>query len=655
VPAIDLPVDGRIRVVIGNVQPTVDAGAHPAKRVVGEPVVVEADLVADGHDLLRGVVRHRPEGGRWTEVELALAQEGLDRWSACFVPRQEGRHEFCVRAWIDHEGSWLQGTRRKLQAGQDVTVELLQGAELVEAARDGTKAAAAADLDALAAALRSGDTTPLTDPANRLGRLLRKHGVRRWVAESPAYELVVDRERAAFSSWYELFPRSVGSDGTRHGTLGDVAKDLPRVAAMGFDVLYLPPIHPIGHTARKGPNNSLTARPADVGSPWAIGSEEGGHTAVHPQLGQPSAVRDLVAEARAHGMEVALDLAFQCSPDHPWITQHPSWFKHRPDGSIQYAENPPKRYEDIVPIDFESDDWLGLWAALRTVVGHWVDQGVRIFRVDNPHTKALPFWAWLIPEVKASDPDVLFLAEAFTRPRIMEHLAKIGFSQSYTYFTWRRHAGELRAYFEELTGTERVDYMRPNVWPNTPDILTDQLQTGERGMFATRALLAATLCSSYGIYGPAFELLEHEPREPGSEEYRDSEKYQLRSWDHDDSRSLAPLLTRLNHLRHEHPALQTNRTLHFHDVDGEDLLAYSKRSFDGDDVVLVVANAHGRERRAGVVHLDLEALGLEDGRPFQVHDQLGDGRWTWSGADNYVELDPDVLPGHVFTLGPVPA
>ncbi|HYF45099.1 MAG TPA: alpha-1,4-glucan--maltose-1-phosphate maltosyltransferase [Acidimicrobiales bacterium] len=648
-------MDGRVRVVISNVQPTVDAGTYPAKRVVGEPVVVEADLVADGHDLLRGAVRHRPGGGRWTEVEMALAYEGLDRWSACFVPRQEGRHEFVVRGWIDHAGTWLHGTRRKLQAGQDVTVELLQGAEHVEAARDATKAAAAADLDALAAALRKGDTAPLTDPTNRLGRLLRKHGVRSWVAESRAYEIVVDRERAAFSTWYELFPRSVGSDGERHGTLGDVAKELPRVASMGFDVLYLPPIHPIGRAARKGPNNSLTAGPDDVGSPWAIGSEEGGHTAVHPQLGPPSAVRDLVTEAKAHGMEVALDLAFQCSPDHPWITQHPSWFKHRPDGSIQYAENPPKRYEDIVPIDFETEDWLGLWAALRTVVGHWVDQGVRIFRVDNPHTKALPFWAWLIPEVKASDPDVLFLAEAFTRPRIMEHLAKIGFSQSYTYFTWRRDAAELREYFEELTQTERVDYMRPNVWPNTPDILSDQLQTGARGMFATRALLAATLCSSYGIYGPAFELLEHEPREPGSEEYRDSEKYQLRSWDHDDPRSLAPLLTRLNHLRHEHPALQTNRTLHFHDVDGDDLLCFSKRSFDGEDVVLVVVNAHGLDRRAGMVHLDLEALGLEEGRPFQVHDRLGDGRWTWSGPDNYVELDPEVLPGHVFTVGPVPA
>ncbi len=639
--------------VIGNHQPTVDAGAHPVKRVVGEPVVVEADLVADGHDQLRGVVRHRSPGGRWTEVDLALAYEGLDRWSACFVPRQVGRHEFLVRAWVDHEASWLIGTQRKLAAGQDVAVELLIGAELVEAARDGTKAAAAADLDALAAALRKGDTAPLTDPTNRLGRLLRKHGERHWPTESEVREVVVDRERAGFSTWYELFHRSVGSDGTTHGTLADVAADLPRVAAMGFDVLYFPPIHPIGQTARKGPNNRLAATPDDVGSPWAIGSDEGGHTAIHPRLGTPSDLRDLVTAAHEQGMEVALDLAFQCSPDHPWITQHPTWFKHRPDGSIQYAENPPKRYEDIVPLDFETEDWLGLWAGLRTVVGHWVDQGVRIFRVDNPHTKALPFWAWLIPEVKAADPDVLFLAEAFTRPRVMEHLAKIGFTQSYTYFTWRRTATELREYFEELTATDRVEYMRPNVWPNTPDILSDQLATGDRGMFATRALLAATLSASYGIYGPAFELVEHVPREPGSEEYLDSEKYQLRAWDHDDPRSLAPLLTRLNQLRREHPALQSNRHLRFHEVDGEDLLCWSKRSWDGD-VVLVVVNAHGHEPRSGMVHLDLEELGLTPDTPFEVHDQLGDGRWVWTGPDNYVELDPAVLPGHVFTLGPVP-
>jgi starch synthase (maltosyl-transferring) len=565
-----------------------------------------------------------------------------------------GRHEFHVRAWIDHPGSWLVGTRRKIEAGQDVTVELLMGAEMVEAARDGTKAAAAADLDALAAALRKGDTAPLTDPTNRLGRLLRKHGERAWVTESDAREVVVDRERAGFSTWYELFPRSVGSDGTTHGTLSDVAKDVPRVAAMGFDVLYLPPIHPIGHTARKGRNNRLAATADDVGSPWAIGSEEGGHTAIHPELGTPADLRTLIATAREHDMEVALDLAFQCSPDHPWITQHPTWFKHRPDGSIQFAENPPKRYEDIVPLDFESEDWIGLWAALRTVIGHWVDQGVRIFRVDNPHTKALPFWEWVIPEVKAADPDVLFLAEAFTRPRIMEHLAKIGFSQSYTYFTWRRTATELREYFEELTATDRVEYMRPNVWPNTPDILSDQLATGDRAMFATRALLAATLSSNYGIYGPAFELVEHEPREPGSEEYRDSEKYELRAWDHDDPRSLAPLLTRLNQLRHAHPALQSNRGLRFHEVDGDDLLCWSKRSADGADVVLVVVNAHGHEARSGMVHLDLEELGVTPGEAFEVHDQLGDGRWVWTGPDNFVALDPAVLPGHVFTLGPVP-
>ena len=636
------------RVVIEHVSPVVDGGRYPIKRVTGEQVVVTADVFTDGKDTVAGRLLHRPPGGRWTVV--ALEALGNDRWTAAFTVDRLGVHRFTLEAWVDPFRSWLVGAEAKIDAGQDVAVDLQVGAALVEAAADRASARATERLRATAAPLFAGDAAAFAAAADAIAGQMDGLADRAAATIHPECTVLVERERARFSSWYELFPRSAGNEPGRHGRFADVERLLPDIAAMGFDVLYLPPIHPIGVSGRKGPDNALTARRGDPGSPWAIGGAEGGHTAIHPELGTPADFRALVAGAQRHGLEVALDLAYQCSPDHPWVTEHPDWFRHRPDGSIQYAENPPKRYEDIYPLDFDTTDREGLWNGLLGVVGHWIGEGVRIFRVDNPHTKPFAFWEWLLAEVRREHPDVIFLAEAFTRPRVLEQLAKLGFSQSYNYFAWRNAAWELREYFTELTTTEVHEYLRPNVWPNTPDILTEYLQHGGRGAFVARAVLAATLAASYGVYGPAFELCEHVPRVPGSEEYRHSEKYEVRHWDRDRADSLAPLLGRLNALRRAHPALQTNRTLRFHDVDGDDLLCYSKRTDDGGDVVLVVVNTDPHHARSGVVHLDLGELGVADGTPFEVHDRLSDARYRWQGADNYVELDPAAVPAHVFTF-----
>ncbi|MCC7079720.1 MAG: DUF3416 domain-containing protein [Burkholderiales bacterium] len=459
--------------------------------------------------------------------------------------------------------------------------------------------------------------------------------------------VVVDRERARFSTWYELFPRSTGAQG-RHGTFDDVIARLPYVASMGFDVLYLPPIHPIGRDKRKGRNNTLIAGADDVGSPWAIGGAEGGHDAVHPQLGTVAGFKRLLEAARGHGMEIALDLAYQCAPDHPYVGSHPQWFRHRPDGSVQYAENPPKKYQDIYPFNFESDDWAQLWRELRRVIEFWLDTGVRIFRVDNPHTKAFAFWQWVIADVKRSCPDAIFLAEAFTRPKVMHRLAKLGFTQSYTYFAWRNTRRELSAYFAELAHGPGREYFRPNVWPNTPDILTEYLQFGARPAFVTRIVLAATLAASYGIYGPAFELMEHAPREAGSEEYLDSEKYQIRQWDLAREDSLAELIGRLNRARRDNPALQSDRSLVFHDIDNEALICYSKS--EGDNVVLTIVNLDPYHVQAGWTELDLRALGLDAASPYQMHELISGARYLWQGARNFISLDPGRVPAHVFRL-----
>ncbi len=535
--------DGRRRVVIEDVQPAIDDGRYPVKRVVGDVVQVEADVFGDGHDAVACVLRYRGPDASWTEVPMAPL--GNDRWRATFPVDTLGIYTFTVEGWTDHFLTWVREMgRRAVAPDQDLEPELERGARLLEAAAGRAGKADAARLRGWARALRGPGPLP---PRVALALEPELESVAgRWpdreLATLYQKELTVraERVRARYSTWYELFPRSCGASQAVHGTFADVERRLPSIAEMGFDVLYLPPIHPIGRAFRKGPNNSLTAEPTDVGSPWAIGAAEGGHTAIHPALGTLDGFDRLLAAAATHGMELALDLAYQCSPDHPWVTEHPAWFRHRPDGSIQYAENPPKKYQDIYPIDFESADWAALWDGLRDVVLFWAKRGVRIFRVDNPHTKAFPFWEWMIPEVQAVYPDTIFLAEAFTRPKVMYRLAKLGFSQSYTYFAWRNTRTELVDYFTELTGTPVREFFRPNLWPNTPDILTEYLQIGGRVAFQTRIVLAATLGASFGIYGPAFELGEHLPRSPGSEEYLDSEKYQLRHWDLDAPHTLAP-------------------------------------------------------------------------------------------------------------------
>ena len=640
--------DGRRRVVIESIRPCVDGGRFCVKRVAGDRVHVTADVFADGHDAVAAVVRHRHEGERrWREVRMRPL--GNDRFAAEFPVDELGRHAFTVRAWIDRFATWRDQLARRVDAGQDVRVELAAGADLIGAAAADAPAPAADGLAGWRERLDGADAEAAAAAAldPELAELMRAHDPRPHCTDADIVVPVwADRPLARFSAWYELFPRSLGGD--RHGTLADVAAALDRVAEMGFDVLYLPPVHPIGETHRKGPNNSPTSAPGDVGSPWAIGAAGGGHTAVHAELGTVADVRRLAARCARQGVALALDLAFQCSPDHPWVTEHPEWFRHRPDGSIRYAENPPKRYEDIYPLDFESDDWAGLWQALHDVVRFWIAQGVTVFRVDNPHTKPFAFWQWLIAEVTREHPETIFLAEAFTRPRVMERLAKAGFTQSYTYFAWRNGKHELEEYLRDLTGTDLRDYFRPNFWPNTPDILTEPMQTGGRPTFTARVVLAATLSPSYGVYGPAFELVERRGLRPGSEEYLDSEKYQLRRWDTDRRDSLAPLLTALNAARRAHPALQTNDRLEFRETGNDMLIAYTKHSEDRADVILCIVNLDPNYSQSGWLELPLDRLGIDADGPYQVFDLLDGEAYTWQGGRNYVELDPHRRPAHVF-------
>ncbi|MEX1005162.1 MAG: alpha-1,4-glucan--maltose-1-phosphate maltosyltransferase [Acidimicrobiia bacterium] len=635
------------RVVIENIAPTVDCGRFPAKRIVGDEVTVEADVFADGHDHVAAVIEFRAGAGEWRIAPMS--QTVMDRLQGSFRTDEVGGYEFRVRGWIDHFDTWRDGLEKKDGVGQDVSVDLQIGAELVDAAASRAEGAASTTLTSFSSRIRqAGSTQPervaaALDPD--LAALMSEWGDRTRSTVSDAYPIRVDRQRARFSSWYELFPRSWGPTG-EHGTFAHVTAKLPYVAEMGFDVLYLPPIHPIGTTKRKGPNNSLDVDPDDPGVPWAVGSSEGGHLAIHPELGTLADFQTLRAEAKSLGIELAMDVAFQCSPDHPWVSEHPEWFKHRPDGSIQYAENPPKRYEDIYPIDFETSDPQGLWAALRDVFLYWSDQGVEIFRVDNPHTKAFPFWEWVIAEVSARHPNAIFLAEAFTRPTVMHRLAKLGFTQSYTYFTWRNTVWELQSYVEDLLAV--ADVLRPNFWPNTPDILSEYLQTGGRPAFVTRVILAATLSSNYGIYGPEFELMGSIPRSAGSEEYRDSEKYQIREWDLERPESLAPLIGRLNQIRRSHPALQRSDNIRFHQTDNPEILCFSKEW--KDDLVLVVVNLDPHHTQSGHVEIPVDEFGIDEHHSFQVHDELVARRYLWNERWNYVELDPEGIPAHVFAI-----
>jgi starch synthase (maltosyl-transferring) len=654
--------EGRVRAVIDAVLPVVDGGRFLPKRIAGEAVRIEAHCFTDGHDRLRAVLTWSSlDDGHATDVEMKAQPN--DVWTAEFTPPAAGRYRYSVTAWVDHLDSWRRELERRDDA-TDIRIALKVGAQLIDAtaARAGESAAPSGIADATtlstwAARLREAADEPDTDSAALKALALdpaRAATVQRYadreLAASASFELLVDRPKARFSTWYELFPRSAAPEPGRPGTFADVEARLPYVAQMGFDVLYLPPIHPIGRVHRKGANNALRAKPDDVGSPWAIGSTEGGHKDILPELGSLQDFQRLVQAARVFGIDIALDIAFQCAPDHPYVTAHPDWFRHRPDGSIQYAENPPKKYQDIYPFDFETADWRALWDELKSVIEFWIAQGVKIFRIDNPHTKPFAFWEWLIGEIKRKQPEVIFLAEAFTRPKVMHRLAKLGFTQSYTYFTWRNSKYELTEYFMELAHGPGRDYFRPNVWPNTPDILHEALQSGQRSVYVSRLVLAATLSSNYGIYGPTFELMESTPREPGSEEYRDSEKYQLRHWNLDRPDSLGPMIARINRIRRDNAALQSNGSLAFCPVENDQLIAYTKHDAASGDLILTVVNLDPNNSQSGWVGLDLDAVGIGADEVYQVHDLLSDQRFQWRGRYNYVLLDPRRLPAHIFKV-----
>jgi starch synthase (maltosyl-transferring) len=647
-------------VIIEGVTPEIDAGRFPIKRTVGEEVVAAADVFAEGHDVLAGVLRYRQAGADWDEVPLAPL--GNDRWSARFTVMALGEYEYTLQAWVDRFATWRKELAKKADAGQDVASELLEGAELVEQAARRASGPDADWLKAQAAVLaRQGDQgARIAVGVNAvLADLMARYADRsRGGFSERVLRVTVEQERARYGAWYELFPRSCAGE-QRHGTLADCQKRLPYVAAMGFDVLYLPPVHPIGRQYRKGPNNTLNAGPTDPGSPWAIGGPEGGHKDVNPQLGTLADFDRLVAAARELGIALAVDIAYQCSPDHPYVRDHPEWFRHRPDGTIKYAENPPKKYQDIYPLDFEgqstpgSEDstrgWQGLWQELLDVVLFWCDHGVRIFRVDNPHTKPFPFWEWLIAAVRQRHADVVFLSEAFTRPKVMRYLAKSGFSQSYTYFTWRNTKPEIIAYFTELTQTQVREYMRPNLFANTPDILPEFLWHQARPAFQLRLVLAATLGATYGIYGPPFETCESRPLGQG-EEYLDSEKYQVRHWDWEAPNVFRDFIARVNHIRRANPALHYDHRLRFYPTDNEQLIFYSKTSPDLSNVILVVVNLDPHHTQSGWVRVPLAELGLAGDTSFQVHDLLTDARFFWHGESNFVQLDPQVCPAHILRL-----
>jgi starch synthase (maltosyl-transferring) len=650
------PKEGRSRVVVEHVEPQIDCGLFPIKRTVGDLVSIEADVFGDGHDHVRARLLFKEEGASsWESIEMLPL--GNDRWRGVFPVAKIGRYRYTVVGEIDHFETWQSDLKKRVEAGQDLAVPFATGGALLEqvqlraSKQDSTKLAGWAKK--LRAAGSKDDAAVALALQDELLAAIHRYPdatLETWYERE--LEIVVDRERAAFSAWYELFPRSWSPTPGKHGTLRDVANRLEYVAEMGFDILYLPPISPIGHSFRKGKNNAVEAAPGDVGSPWAIGSVEGGHTSILPALGTLKDFTNLVKRAKQLKMEVALDIAFQCAPDHPWVKEHPEFFKKRPDGSVQYAENPPKKYQDIYPLDFETANWQGLWEALRDVFSFWMDQGVLVFRVDNPHTKAFSFWQWVIPELKRKDPSVLFLAEAFTRPRVMERLAKVGFSQSYTYFTWRDTKEELTEYMLELTTTPIKEYFRPNFWPNTPDILPGHLQTGGLPAFRFRLVLAATLCSNFGIYGPAYELGDNTPTKPGSEEYLNSEKYEIKQWDLTNPVSLKPLITRLNQIRGANPALKSNERLHFHPTDNPMLICYSKRTADGSNQILVVVNLDPSLVQAGWIDVDLAALGLAADGTFEVYDLLADHSYSWRGSRNYVALRPAEAPAHVFRVAP---
>ena len=639
-------------IVIENLQPLIDGGRYPIKRIVGEDLVVEADIFRDGHDIVAAILKWRVLGKRaWRETPMNFVDN--DRWRGICTLYDEDIHEYTVEAWTDAFRSWQAEFAKKFEAGiSDLRSEALEGAALVEAAaRRARDRADRKRLLEFSQQISTGANSEIRAIAQsgELAVLMATYPDRAAATQyDPPLSVVVDRPAALIAAWYEFFPRSAEGRGDRGSTFRDCLQRVDDVRAMGFDVIYFPPIHPIGHTNRKGRNNSTTYEPGEPGVPWAIGSEAGGHKAVEPSLGTLEDFDWLEKEVRKRGMEIALDFAINCSPDHPYVKAHPDWFYKRPDGTIKYAENPPKKYEDIYPLNFHCENWRELWAELKSVVLFWADRGVRIFRVDNPHTKPVAFWEYLITGVREKYPDTIFLSEAFTRPKMMKALAKAGFNQSYTYFTWRNSKRELIEYFTELTQTEMNEYFRPNLWTNTPDILPFVLQEGGRPAFMIRVALAATLSPLYGIYS-GYELCENEPL-PGREEYLDSEKYQFKERDWNAPGNIKDWIARLNKIRKENRALQFYTNLQFHDADNDAILFYSKMTAARDNIILVVVNLDPHRKQNSFVYVPIESFGQMESDSYQVEDLLSGATYTWRGRRNYVELDPDIQPAHVFLV-----
>jgi len=643
--------EGRKRVIIEGVEPEIDCGEFPVKRVVGQKLAVEADVFGDGHDMVSAALLYKKNGAEnWNE--LSMTELGNDRWRTEFFVDEIGYYYYTVQGWVDHFKTWQHDIKKKYDADQEIDVDILIGVNYIEEAAGRVGGKVGKQLKSFAREIREADSNSAFSLSldNELTSLMNNNPDKRFsTTYSKELRVFVDRKRALFSAWYERFPRSVTRKKNVHGTFRDMESIIPEIADMGFNIVYLPPVHPIGEINRKGKNNNTVAKPGDVGSPWAIGSQLGGHKSINPALGSFKDFESLVNKASEFDMEIALDLAFQCTPDHPYVKEHPEWFRKRPDGTIQYAENPPKKYEDIFPINFETENWEELWDELKSVVLFWIEKGVKLFRVDNPHTKAFSFWNWLIREIKKEHPDVIFLSEAFTRPKVMYRLAKVGFSQSYTYFTWRNTKHEFIDYLNELTKTDVSQYFRPNFWPNTPDILPEHLQFGGRPIFMIRFLLASTLSSNYGIYGPAFELLIDKAIE-GREEYLDSEKYEIKDWDWNSRGNLKDFITRINRIRKENPAFHETNNLEFYDVDNDSLLFYGKATEDLSNIILIVINLSPHNVHSGWVQVPVEKFGIKPDQPYLVHDLLGDEKYIWEGETNFVRLDPNVLPAHIFRV-----
>lgn len=639
------------RIVIENIKPVINCGDYAVKRVVDEIVQVQANIFGDGHDIIQASIFHKHSKQKnWTESRMHPTVN--DSWEGAFKVEKQGDHQFYLQGWEDHGLNWRHGIVKKIEDGQRVNSELLEGAEILKAIlKKCTKTEAVLLKRAIADFT---DQNQYEEAVNicldeGLEKILLKYPHKAVPYETKKMPVYVDRKKARFSTWYEFFPRSASNEEGKHGTFKDCENILPRVAEMGFDTLYFPPIHPIGEVNRKGKNNATNAAPEDVGSPWGIGSGKGGHKDIHPDLGNIDEFRSLVKKARELGIEVAMDFALQAAPDHPYVNEHPNWFRWRPDGTIQYAENPPKKYQDILPIYFESDEWKKMWKEFLDIVLYWIEEaGVTIFRVDNPHTKPFYFWGWLISEVKKKHPDTLFLSEAFTRPKIMEQLAKQGFTQSYTYFTWRNSKHELIQYVNELTKTDLKEYFRPNFWPNTPDINPYHLQGANEAIFMIRYFLAATLSSNTGIYGPVFEFMVSDAV-PGKEEYLDSEKYQIRHWDWKAENKLMRVITKINEARQTNPSLQQTNNIQFCDIHDDGLMAYYKFDQEKENHTLMVVSMDPYYQKNGSVKVPRHELGLHDGQSIRVEDLITGNSYNWDQEWCYVELHP-AMPFHLFRI-----